>query len=342
METTNPSTSEKLMSYPARRHFQAALLLGALSSAGCGPTFDPASLVETTRVLGARVTAGGDTAGTPEAPSRATPLPGEAASVTWLVTGPTTPGTQGWAFALCQPVLSGDLTCGGVPYSVYQGNDPRPIVPMMMPDAAALGTATSVLLYGRICDGAAPTFDPAFDPAQPSQGDPGTRLPGCAGGAAGTTAAVSIGVGGADTVNHNPTADRGITFDGQPWPAPDAAADPCAVGPMVTAGTKDHLVDLVTAGLDRESYTTQFGDPPVPTTYREALQISPFATRGKFQNAFAFVDADDPSDAPPAKTKWDAPDAKEVAVPTPVMFTFVVRDDRGGTDWTTRTACVTP
>ncbi len=27
---------------------------------------------------------------------------------------------------------------------------------------------------------------------------------------------------------------------------------------------------------------------------------------------------------------------------TPVTFTFVVRDERGGADWTTRTACVTP
>jgi len=317
------SVDERAMKTVLPRLFLAA---AGLLGAGCGPTFDAASLVETTRVLGARVTAG------TEAPSRATPLPGEPASVSWLVTGPSTPGTQGWAFALCQPALSGDVTCGSAPYTVYQGNDAQPTVALTMPDASTLGAATSVLLYGRICDGAAPTFDPQ------------SGLPGCTGGAAGTTAAVTIGVGSADMANHNPPADRGLTFDGQPWPAPDAAADPCAgaAGPSIAAGTTDHVVGLQTAGSDRESYTIPFGDPPVPTAEREALQLSPFATQGKFQNTFAFVDAGDPADAPVTNMKWDAPDTKDVTAATPVSFIFVVRDDRGGTDWTTRVACVTP
>jgi len=312
--------SEQAMTFSARWFLVAALALAA----GCGPTFDPPSLVATTRVLAARVTAG------TEAPSRATPAPGEAASVAWLVTGPTAPGTQGWAFALCQPALSGDLTCGSAPYAVYQGSAPQPVVALTMPDAGALGTATSVLLYGRICDGADPTFEPQ------------SGLPACTGGAAGTTAAVTIGVAGAGTVNHNPAAERGLTFDGQPWPAPEPGADPCLAGPVITAGTKAHLIDLATAGSDRESYTLDFGDPPVVTPEREALQVSPFATKGKFQNAFAFVDATEASDAPVADLKWDAPEAKDIHAATPVSFTFVVRDDRGGADWTTRAACVTP
>lgn len=329
MKAANLSASETVMPRSVRRLFLAALAWGA-AGAGCGPTFDPASLIETTRVLGARVTASANPPSRPDAPSRATPLPGEAASVNWLITGPTAPGPQGWAFALCQPALSGDLTCGSAPNAIYQGNDSEPAVAMTMPDAGTLGGATSVLLYGRICDGAAPALDPE------------SGLPTCAGGAPGTTAAVTIGVGSADATNHNPTADHGLTFDGQAWPAADAAADPCVVGPIVTAGTEDHLVELVTAGSDRESYTLQFGDPPVSTAKREALQLSPFATKGKFQNAFAFIDATDPSDAPAAALKWDAPQSKDVAAATPITFTFVVRDDRGGTDWTTRTACVTP
>jgi hypothetical protein len=270
------------------------------------------------------VTVGADT------PARATPLPGETATVTWLVRAPSTPGPQGWAFALCQPQLAGDLTCGSAPYALYQGSDPQPVVDVTIPDAGVLGSATSVLLYGRICDGASPSFDPQ------------RGLPACAGGATGTTAAVSLQLGGADAVNHNPIADRGISFDGKAWPAPDAAVDPCVAGPVVTAGTKDHVIESLTAGSDRESYTTEFGDPPVATAEREALQLSPFATKGKFQNTFTFVDASDPSDAPPAQAKWDAPDKKDVGAPTPVTFTFVLRDDRGGMDWTTRAACVTP
>src|SRR4051812_49256549 len=101
MNTTNKAAkgwaSELMTSFSWRGSLVAlaALALGA----GCGPTFDPASLVQTTRVLGARVTAGTDV------PSRASPVPGETASVTWLVRGPTAPGPQGWAFALCQPAL---------------------------------------------------------------------------------------------------------------------------------------------------------------------------------------------------------------------------------------------
>jgi hypothetical protein len=242
------------------------------------------------------------------------------------------------------------VTCGDAPYAVYQGSEPQPVVAVTMPDAGTLGGATSVLLYGRICDGTAPLFDPTSGlptsglptSGLPTNGLPTNGLPACAGGAAGTTAAVTIDVGTAGTANHNPTADRGLTFDGQPWPAPDAGADPCLVGPVVAAGTKTHLVDLTTAGSDRESYTAEFGDPEVATAEREALQLSPFSTAGKFQNTFAFVDADDPSDAPVAESKWDAPAARDVAAATPVTFTFVVRDDRGGTDWTTRAACVTP
>jgi hypothetical protein len=233
MDTTNVTAglpeSELAMKISARWFLLAAVALAA----GCGPTFDPPSLVATTRVLGARVTAGS------EAPSRATPAPGEAASVAWLVTGPTTPGNQGWAFALCQPALSGDLTCGSAPYAIYQGSEPQPVVAVTMPDAGALAGATSVLLYGRICDGAEPIFDPQ------------TGLPGCARGAAGTTGAVTIAVASADSVNHNPAAERGLTLDGQAWPAPEPGADPCVAGPVIRAGTKDHLIDLATAGSDR-------------------------------------------------------------------------------------------
>src|SRR3569623_2463004 len=151
MNATRFSTGENGMTTAGRRLLFAALAAGAVA-AGCGPTCDAASLVETTRVLGARVTAGTD------APSRATPSPGEAAAVTWLVTGPTAPAAQGWVFALCQPALSGALTCGSAPYAVYQGDEVQPAVAMTMPDAGTLGAATSVLLYGRICDGAAPTL----------------------------------------------------------------------------------------------------------------------------------------------------------------------------------------
>ena len=39
--------------------------------------------------------------------------------------------------------------------------------------------------------------------------------------------------------------------------------------------------------------------------------------------------------------KWDTPKAADVTADTAVTFRFVVRDSRGGTDWTSRTLCVT-
>ena len=296
--------------------------------AGCGPSFDPASLIETARVVGARVEVVG-------APDRASPKPGETAQVTWLVTAPDTLPPLAWAYALCVPgTVDGKvaLGCKGAPLAVFQGTSAPPRISFTAPAAEALGGAASLNVYGQICAGVGST--PTFDP------DSG--IPGCTGDGASTTASVSIGLELGTDVNHNPTADRAFTLDGQPWAPLAAASDPCVVGPRMPAGTKDHLIGTTTEGSDRETFTAQLGDPPVPTAARESLQISHFTTAGKLQSQFAFVEAADNAAETTVTVKWEAPKASEVpAAGLPVTFTFVVRDDRGGTDWTTRTACVT-
>ena len=61
------------------------------------------------------------------------------------------------------------------------------------------------------------------------------------------------------------------------------------------------------------------------------------------KSQFSFVEATDQNAMTTVDVTWDAPAAAEVtAAGAAVTFTFVVRDDRGGTDWTTRTLCVTP
>jgi hypothetical protein len=296
-------------------------ILATFFTLGCGPTFDPASLVTSTRVVGAHVEAAG-------ADDRASAAPGESAQVTWLVTAPGAVPNLQWAFALCAPAAGGALGCDSTPLAVFQGTGNPPTAPLTMPAADVLGANDHLTLFGRICDASAPVFDP--------QGNPG-----CADGA-GTTASVAIHVQTPDTVNHNPVADHGLTFDGQPWPALAAGSDPCAAGPTVAAGTEDHEVSITTVGTDRETYAASLGDPPVPTATREALQVSFFTTAGKLKSPFVFVEAADPSPETPASLHWNAPMVSDVAAPTPVTFTFVVRDGRGGTDWTTRAACVTP
>lgn len=304
-------------------------LAGCILMAGCGPQFDPGSLVDKTRVLGARIEVDG-------APDRAAPTPGETANVSWLVTSPGATPPLAWAFAAClRGAAAGKstLTCADEPLARFEGSSSPPQISIPVPSAATLGGAASVVLYGQICAGAdsVPTFDP--------QGG----LSGCTGGR-GTTVSLDVALQLGADVNHNPTADRAFTFDGAAWPARAGGDDPCARGPRVAAGSKDHVIGNTTDGGDRERYTAiVLGDPAVATPARERLQISQFTTAGKLKSQFAFVEATDDSAATTVDVSWEAPQPAEVpANGAPVTFTFVIRDERGGADWTTRTACVTP
>ncbi|HVZ75510.1 MAG TPA: hypothetical protein VHJ20_24220 [Polyangia bacterium] len=310
---------------PTRARSWAPAILATFFSIGCNTNFDPPSEIEGTRVVGARVEVMG-------APERASPAPGETATVTWFVTAPAATPPLQWAFALCLPAPLGALGCDGVPLATFTGADSPPRTTFTVPSAASLGTNTHLVLYGRICSNAAPTFDPEIG------------IPSCAGGGEGTTTSLSILVEPAASAdaNHNPTADHGFTFDGQPWPALASGADPCVTSPKIPAGSDAHQIGLSAVGTDRERYTAMFGDPPVPTPERESLQFSLFSTSGKLKSPFIFVEAADPSATTALAMKWTAPKLGEVTAPKPITFTFVLRDDRGGTDWTTRAACVTP
>jgi hypothetical protein len=292
--------------------------------AGCGPAFDPASLVTSTRVVGARIEVEG-------APDRASPKPGETADVTWLVTSPEATPPLAWTFAVCAAGTS-TPACLQAPLARFDGTaTPRIAIPV--PAAATLGSATSLTVFGGICAGvdSVPELDPQ------------TGLASCTNGGHGTTVSVDVPLQLADDANHNPTADRAFTFDGVTWPAPSTTDDPCAQGPRVTAGSKDHVIGNTTEGVDREVYTLVMGDPPAPTPARESLQVSQFTTAGKLKSQFSFVEAIDPNATTTVDVTWDAPEAADVpSTGVEVTFTFVVRDDRGGTDWTTRTLCVTP
>ncbi len=300
---------------------------GFLFTAGCSPTFDPASLIANTRVVGARIEVEG-------APDRASPVPGETANVTWLVTAPDDTPPLGWTFAVCAPGTgTSSPACLAAPLARFDGTASPPRISIAVPSEPVLAGATSLALYGGICAGV--DSMPAFD----SQ----SGLVSCTNGGRGTTVSLVMPLQRGDDANHNPTADRAFTLDGTAWPAPTATDDPCTQGPRVTAGSKDHVIGDTTEGSDREPYTVVVGDPPVATAAREGLQISQFTNAGKLKSQFSFVDATDQNAMTTVEVTWDAPEAAEVtAAGAVVTFTFVVRDDRGGTDWTTRTLCVTP
>jgi hypothetical protein len=307
--------------------FGFLFVLVFLVFAGCGPTFDPASLIANTRVVGARLEVDG-------APDRASPVPGETVNVAWLVTSPDTTPPLGWRFAVCAPGTGASApACLAAPLARFDGTAAPPRISIPVPSEAVLGGVTSLTLHGAICAGV--DSMPQFD----SQ----NGLASCANGGRGTTVSLDISLQEGAEANHNPVAERAFMLDGAAWPTPAAADDPCVQGPRVPAGSKGHVIANTTQGSDREPYTVVMGDPPVATPTREGLQISQFSTAGKLKSQFSFVEATDGNATTTVDVAWDAPEAAEVpAGGMSVTFTFVVRDDRGGTDWTTRTLCVTP
>ena len=107
--------------------------------------------------------------------------------------------------------------------------------------------------------------------------------------------------------------------------------DGCVVagGPAVTIG-------VTTAGSDRETYVRADG-----TSAREGLRLSFFTTAGELARQFAVVPADAPDDAPVVEDTWRPPRADEVGPEgLQVRLIIVVRDLRGGVDFTERTLCV--
>jgi hypothetical protein len=295
-----------------------AILLAGTVLAACGEPFDPPSLIEKTRVLGARVEVTGDF-------TRATPRPGESATVTWIMAAPEALPPLAWTFVVCRYSAGSPAeACAPAPLAVTQGTG-TPVFEVAVPTADVLGATPRLQLFGQICQDSAPTLDPQ------------TNLPTCAG--TGTMATVDIYLELGDQANHSPAlADRPFWFDGAAWPADDAAAD-CASLPQVTTGSIGHVLRLATLTEDRETIVIPSADPTAaPTTTREVLQISNFTTAGKLGQTYSFVEADDPRSEADVDVTWDAPAFSPID--HRIHFTFVARDLRGGVGLATRTACL--
>ena len=294
-----------------------AILTGTLL-AGCGQEFDPPSLIAGTRVLGAVVQVEGDEA-------RATPQPGEAAIVTWIVATPGAVPPLGWAFVVCPAGPDTDeAPCAASPLATAQGTA-APQFRLMVPPAEMLGDASRLTIVGQICEEGMPTFDPQ------------TGMPACPG--AGTTVTVDVRLQRAADANHNPAlAARPLWLDGAILPVDDGTLD-CASLPAVAVGSKEHVIRLATLAEDREPIVTSAADPEaVQTPTREMLQISTFTTDGELGQTYAFIPADDGNPESDIEIKWDAPDF--VPADGRVRFYFVARDLRGGVGVTARTVCV--
>jgi hypothetical protein len=304
----------------------------AVLAAGCSNDLPVASVLERTRVLGARVEIASD-------PGRAEVVPGEAATVAWIVAGPSAPASLDWAFALCAGSASGG-DCADAAQPIATGSGTPVTAAFTTPDAATLGSDQLPLMVGAVCADGTLGFDPSG------------QLATCTGaGASGTTVnfVVPVTPDGATPNRHPVLSNDVIQLGGADWdPATAMAAtagDACDAStglPVVgaTPAGQDAVkqeIRIVSDGDDRETYTP--GDRTTPVL--EDLQISNFTTAGKFDSSYAAIFATDTRPDADTTVKWAPPAAADLrgAGGQVVVFYFVVRDLRGGLDWTSRALC---
>ena len=293
----------------------AAVMTAAL--AGCGNDLPAASNLERTRVLGARVQVAA-LAGDPDPQPRDSVLAGESAAVEWLVAGPSDPGAFAWTFATCVAI---DGACVGAPGASAGGTGLPVLAPFTTPDATALPAPRVPLMTGTLA------------------GIDSVRF------------AIPVQAPG-DTPNHHPDlADDVIFLNGAEWDDPSSAPMPGApcdtASGLLTitarASTGTDATDaeklplrLVTDADDRETYLPAGATAPV----LEELQISNFSTAGTFDSSYADIPSSDLRPDADAVMLWGPPRSLDVpASGLAVQFHFVVRDGRGGLDWTHRSLC---
>jgi len=296
-----------------------SLFAVALGSTGCDDSLKSVSLIEETRVLGARIAVEADE-------SRASPAPGERASLHFFVVAPSGEPQFSYALSLCavSPTNSGFPPCVGAPFaSAVQADSTRADARLdfQVPPEIELSTTPHAFASGLICP------DSGLNLAADGSA---TCLVG-----SGTQVAFEFELAGSEPSNHNPgfSADA-LTLDGEPWPASDETSCDAGTLPQVAAKSR-HALRIDFSDADFEPLTRQTSLDPA----RETLLVSPFSDAGKLEHGFLSLSADTPPEQ--RRVSWDAPALTSTA-PNLVRFYFVVRDARSGEDFTNRALCVVP
>lgn len=291
---------------------------------GCEDPLLEAQRITNTRVLAARVEVAGE-------PDRAWPRPGEAASARWLVADPRPEPPLGWQLEACvaAPTTRGVPECRSAPFAFAASAGvglEQPAIDFVMPDDAALAGSERVLIQGAVCADAMPELATALD---------ATRCDGELRLVAFEVAAMR------DLGNLNPSiGDETLTFDGAVWPAPVdlgrsecSALDAAPELPLVHAGGAEHRI-ATAFGLDDRDPVEGLDGPEL-----EALFVSHAATLGRLERPVSVVEGG--ADEVAMDVRWKAPGSVDAPGRVARLY-FVVRDFRGGTDWTVRTLCVVP
>jgi hypothetical protein len=291
----------------------------ALLSVGCDTPLKTESLIQDTRVLGARVEVAGD-------PERASPAPGEQAHLRVFVAAPSGALNIAYALSLCgvTPTESGFPSCGSAPFASALQASPAPNEPELdfeVPANLALSVTPHGFVGGIICPGDAAEL--SSDGQAHCSSGPGDAM------------AFEFDFAGPGEDNDNPTfTPDSLTLDGASWSA--SAADASCPGTLseVHAGTK-HEIGVRMQDSDFDTLLQLSPEDPS----RETLLVSQFSDAGQLANTFSSLTPDTPGLR--SDVDWDAPTQADVGG-APVHFYFVVRDARGGEDFATRALCVVP
>jgi hypothetical protein len=311
----------------------ACLLLPALCLNACGDPLIPRELVQGSRVLGARVELDGNA-------EAAWVAPGRTASVRWLLVSPSGPPVLGWAFSLCVAApVSRDLpVCAAPSFAQFTSSEPTAVEPRIeftMPDETTLDGAGQITANGALCSSGRPIV--ARGGVEPTT----VRCP--ESNERPLLATMGIFVSRGESTNTNPALRSvEIRIDDvrwSNWPEPAAAPSGCAaLGeslPVVRTGSSPHTLSFALPAALAEALPTV----SARSADVETIQLSHFVTAGDLERAFSAVDLGKPT--PQVSVTWTAPRD----VPSDgqlVRFYFVLRDGRGGVDWSTHAVCVTP
>jgi hypothetical protein len=291
------------------------LLLGA-----CSDPLEPAQLVRELRVLGARVEVEGD-------PERAAPLPGERATVRFLLAAPEPAPIQSFSLRVC-PAAAGYIgppRCAGPELARAQSTEPSSAAPQLgfvLPSDFDLEAYPRLAVLGVVCAAGMPL----------DHGEYGS----CDGTTEPLRVALELSLPRDNDVNHNPAfVAEPLSLDGAVWNGPSAVTWSCEDGtlPMLRAGSGTHTIEVTVDAASRERLPRSLTVDPG----QESLRLAHFSTAGDLERAFSSV----PERAQALSLTWHAPTSSDPAASL-TRFWFVVRDGRGGSAFAERALCVMP
>jgi hypothetical protein len=298
-----------------------------ISASACSDPIKDAQLIEELRVLAARLEVTAE-------PGLAWPRPGDDAVVRWLVVAPGPAPAFAWQLVAClaEPGPQGLPQCVADPFATVRGAAPAaaPEVAFHLPPEQQVAPPERLAVLGVFCSAGEPELEAELLGSRCSRG-------------ATILADFETQVAASGEPNRNPTlSDASIELDGGPWSPPTEPAgaiercaerQPTPALPAASAGSRSYALRVVLDSADRDAVVTD--DSLTPE--HEELQVSEFATAGLLDRQFSFIEPTAESFA--VETTWEPPKAAPDGGRL-VRFYFVVRDLRGGVDWSERHLCL--